>query len=135
MKKLNWHQDLLKLVEDRKNTPFNWGVQDCVLFAADAVVAMGNSDPASASRGKYKTKQGAKKHLVSKYGDLYKAWDGKLERLENINFVQNGDIVLYDSELGLTSGVYWHGGIFAPTVDGVRYLDEMHHNVLAAWRV
>ena len=135
MKKLNWVLDLLALIEERKSAPFIWGQNDCVLFAADCIVVMGNVDPAAASRGKYKTEQGAKRHLASVYGDLYKAWDSKLERLDNINFVQNGDVAVYDSELGLTSGIYWNGGVFAPSETGVILLTEMHHKILAAWRV
>lgn len=135
MKKLNWQTDFLKLVQDRSDTPFEWGVNDCVMFAADAVTTMGADDPAKASRGKYKTETGAKKHLASQYGDLYAAWDSKLERLENIHFVQNGDVILFDGALGLTSAIYWNGGVFAPTNDGVRFLDEQHSKILAAWRV
>lgn len=135
MKKLNWTIAFVQLTQSLKLTPFAWGSNDCVMFAADAVNVMSGVDPAKASRGKYKTEQGAKKHLASKYGDLYKAWDSQLERLENINFVQNGDVVLFDGELGLTSGIYWNGGVFAPTMEGVRFMDEMHKSVLAAWRV
>lgn len=135
MKKLNWQNDFLQLVQDRHDTAFEWGATDCVLFAADAVLAMTDVDPAKASRGKYKTETGAKKHLASQYGDLYKAWDGKLERLEHVNFVQNGDVVVFDGALGITSGIYWNGGVYAPTLEGVRYADEHHSKVLAAWRV
>lgn len=135
MKKLNWQNDFLQLVQDRSDLPFEWGKNDCVMFAADAVTTMGVEDPAKASRGKYKTETGAKKHLSTQYGDLYAAWDSKLNRLENIHFSQNGDVVLFDGPLGLTSGIYWNGGVFAPTVDGVRFLDEYHSKILAAWRV
>lgn len=135
MKKLNWQTDFLQLVSDRKNEPFTWGANDCVLFAADSVVTMGNDDPAKASRGKYSTEQGAKKHLASAYGTLEAAWDGKLERLDNVNFVQNGDVVLFEGVMGITSGIYWNGGVYAPTLEGVRYADEHHSKVLAAWRV
>lgn len=135
MKKLNWQNDFLQLVQERSDKPFEWGVNDCVMFAADAVTTMGVEDPAKASRGKYKTEAGAKKHLVAVYGDLYAAWDSKLERLESIHFSQNGDVVLFDGALGLTSGIYWNGGVFAPTPEGVRFIDEQHHSLLAAWRV
>lgn len=135
MKKLNWVADFMALVESRKNTPFIWGENDCALFAADAAVLMGNPDPANSSRGKYKTEQGAKRHLVSEYGSIEGAWDRSFERLENINFVQNGDLVTFNSELGLTSGIYWNGGIFAPSQTGVVLMTEMHHNILDAWRI
>ena len=58
-----------------------------------------------------------------------------IERLENINFVQNGDVVLFEGAMGTTSGIYWNGGLFAPTMEGVRFVDEQHSNITAAWRV
>ena len=135
MKKTNWVIDFLNFVEANKDKPFEWGVNDCVMFAADSVMLMGNEDPATESRGRYKTETGAKRHLASQYGDLYTAWDSRLERIENVNFVQNGDVVLFDGELGLTSAIYWNGGVFAPTATGIGYKAEMHSLVLAAWRV
>lgn len=135
MKKLNWQKDFLEFVAARKDDPFEWGRNDCVLFAASAITTMGHVDPVAESRGKYKTEAGAKRHLLSKFKDLYEAWDSVLERLENVNYVQNGDVVVFEGVMGLTNGIYWNGGIFAPTADGVRYLDEHHQKVLAAWRV
>jgi len=135
MKKLNWTVAFIQFTQAQRSTTFAWGSNDCVMFAADAVALMTDVDPAKASRGKYKTESGAKKHLVAKYGDLYKAWDSQLERLENIHFVQNGDVVVFDGALGLTSGIYWNGGVFAPTMEGVRFMDETHNKLLAAWRV
>lgn len=135
MKKLNWSVAFIQFTQSNRSTPFAWGSNDCVMFAADAVKLMTDVDPASASRGKYKTETGAKRHLASKYGDLYSAWDSQLVRHETIHFVQNGDVVLFDGALGLTSGIYWNGGVFAPTLEGVRFMDEMHNSLLAAWRV
>lgn len=135
MKKLNWQVEFLDFVKSQKDVPFEWGVNDCVMFAASAVTTMGIVDPVANSRGKYKTETGAKKHLLSKFPDLYAAWDSAFERLENNNYVQNGDVVLFEGVLGLTSGIYWNGGVFAPTADGVRFLDEHHSKILASWRV
>lgn len=135
MKKMNWFVDVLAYVEQCKTKPFQWGVLDCVLFAADCVVLQGNEDPALQSRGKYSTEVGAKRHLKAVYGDMFKAWDSKLTRIENVNYVQNGDVVVFPTELGDTSGIYWNGGIFAPTMDGVQYFDEQHQHIVAAWSV
>lgn len=135
MKKLNWQIDFLKLVADRKNTQFEWGVNDCVMFAADSVVIMSNTDPVPLSRGSYDSERSAKKHLIQTYGNLEELWDKALERIENINFVQNGDVVLFNGELGATSGIYWNGGVFATALEGVRFFDELHSKLTAAWRV
>lgn len=135
MKKLNWQLEFFRETRKRSEIDFVWGENDCVLFAADMVILMGNEDPAEKSRGAYNSEASAKVHLVKEYGDLYSAWDQKLERLTTVNIVQNGDVVVYDGELGLTTGIYWNGGIFAPTMTGVRYADGQHSKILAAWRV
>lgn len=135
MKKLNWQVDFLQLVKARANAPFVWGENDCVLFAADSVVTMGQPDPAKASRGKYKTETGAKRHLKAVYGSLEDAWDSKLQRLSTIHLVQNGDVVVFEGELGLTSAIYWNGGVFVPTLEGVKFIDQQHSRLIAAWRV
>ena len=135
MKKLNWAIDFLDFVESRHDTPFTWGTNDCAIFAADATMTMGVPDPVPNSRGKYSTEAGAKRHLKSQYGDLYAVWDRVFERLENVNYAQNGDVVLFDGDLGLTCGIYWNGGVFAPAMEGIRLVGEQHSKLLAAWRV
>ena len=46
---------LRQLLRDRQFKPFQWGVQDCCLFAADAVHAQIGVDPAEPLRGRYAT--------------------------------------------------------------------------------
>lgn len=54
----NWPSLLDAFIESRRNEPFRWGVNDCGLFAADAVRAITGIDPAAAIRG-YRTAFGA----------------------------------------------------------------------------
>lgn len=46
-----WEARLTALIEERRAVPFEWGVNDCGLFAADAVQALTGEDPASHLRG------------------------------------------------------------------------------------
>ena len=55
LRREDWPERLAALVEERRNTPFAWGTQDCVMFAADAVEAMTAADPLESYRGAYDT--------------------------------------------------------------------------------
>lgn len=130
-----WQSDLMAFVESRESEPFVWGKQDCALFAADAVQVMTGIDFAAEFRGKYKTETGARKQLAKLAGGgLEQALDAKLERVENA-FVQRGDVVLFDGDLGPTLGIYFNGGVFSAGPDGAVFLDEAFDKILMAWRV
>lgn len=47
----DWPERLAALVEARREAPFAWGSHDCVLFVADAILAVTGEDPAAAFRG------------------------------------------------------------------------------------
>lgn len=49
----DWQMRLAGLVNDRAGQPFEWGVRDCCLWAADAVLAVTGHDPAAPLRGVY----------------------------------------------------------------------------------
>lgn len=133
MKRHNWSTDFIALVNERSNTPFAWGKNDCALFAADAVLGICGTDFAEEFRGKYKTETGAKKALA-KQGGIVEILNSKLEAIP-VDFAQRGDLVLFDGDLGSTLGVYWHGGVFAAGPDGVVLIDAIHHKITNAWRV
>lgn len=54
-----WHASLDAFITQRARVPFNWGEQDCCLFAADAVRAMTGVDHAKDWRGTYRTEEQA----------------------------------------------------------------------------
>lgn len=125
---------LLEFVKSRKNTPFEWGVNDCCLFTADAVLAMGGPDLAERVRGKYHTEIGAKRVLSKTFkSGLNGVLSGILPTIDK-EFAQRGDIVLFESELGPTFGIYWIGGIFCAGINGSVLLEEMHDKILGVWR-
>jgi hypothetical protein len=51
----DWTQRLSSLVVERLHVPFAWGPNDCVTFAADAVLAMTGHDPIEAWRAQWST--------------------------------------------------------------------------------
>ena len=121
-------------VAERRDTPFEWGTQDCAMFTADMVEAMTGMDLAGEHRGRYKTALGAKRY-AAKFGDggLTKVLDAKLDRVEKA-FVQRGDVVLFSGDQGPTLGIYFNGGIFSAGPEGSVFLDEAYDKIQIVWR-
>ena len=62
MKRLHdWPTQVAQFLLSKRNEPFQWGENDCCLFAADAIIAMGGEDVAEDVRGRYKTAIGARR--------------------------------------------------------------------------
>lgn len=55
----DWPLRLEALVAERLAAPFEWGVRDCCLWAADVVLAVTGHDPAADLRGAYTDTAGA----------------------------------------------------------------------------
>lgn len=96
MRSHNWHIDLSRFIEERRNRPFSWGEHDCCLFCADAAVLVCGTDPAAPYRGKYNDEQSAWQALQD-YGDgtIAGAWSSCFSEIEVIQ-VQRGDVCLFD---------------------------------------
>ena len=58
-RKLNWQLDFEKCVAENLHKPFKWGEHDCVLWAANAALAITGSDPAAEYRNEYSSPVGA----------------------------------------------------------------------------
>lgn len=114
----DWPSGLALFLLNNRKTPFEWGKNDCCLFAADAIVAMGGKDVAKEVRGKYKTALGAKrvmnklgaKSLVELLTQRLGKPDGKLTR---------GSIVVIESDGQQVAGVYYNKP-WALTEDGLQ---------------
>ena len=55
---------LINYLAEAEGRPFEYGVNDCALFAAGAIEAMTGENPAAGWIGKYKTEEGAAKALL-----------------------------------------------------------------------
>lgn len=103
---INRHQDwptrLSEFLLAQENIPFEYGVNDCCLFVADAVHAMTGMDFAKEHfRNKYKTEAGAYKALQKFCGGGVAEMMDKFVKQGYFNevppaFAGRGDVVLVD---------------------------------------
>lgn len=99
--------------------PFEWGVNDCALFTADAVEAITGTDLASECRGRYNSKETAAALLrelcgagLEEYAALKAQQYGMAET--DIWHAKRGDMVLYVQDTGPSLGIV--------SLDGMRAL-------------
>ena len=59
LRKPEWATQLRLVVEEYEEVPFEWGLHDCCLFAADCVYAMSGIDFAAPFRGEYNSRSSA----------------------------------------------------------------------------
>lgn len=64
-----WESRLQGLINQAQRTPFQWGVRDCCLWAADAALALTGRDPAADVRGTYTDEAGAME-VLRRFGGL-----------------------------------------------------------------
>ena len=92
-RKPNWQSLLDELIRDRASRPFEYGTNDCCLFACDCVEAVTGHDPGADLRGTYTAEQGAQA-LVERLGGVAAiAADRAGEEIGPL-LAQVGDVVL-----------------------------------------
>jgi hypothetical protein len=124
MKLNGWEKLLDEFFISRRDTPFAWGANDCVLFAADAVVAMTGTDFAGQFRGKYATATAADSTLRDAgYASILHAVADKLKDFKAVDwkYAGRGDVVLFELDGRQTLGIVALDGrtIFGPGVSGI----------------
>lgn len=121
----DWPERLAELVEARRHAPFRWGVHDCVLWAADAVLACTGHDPAAEWRGRYATEAeadaiigaaGGLAELVAKAQAQRGAWECLVVQ------AQRGDTALVEYGNTLMMGVVLGDLVAVPGLDGLVFL-------------
>lgn len=102
MRLIDWEARLAEYLDNKRDCVFEWGVRDCGLFFADAVIAITGNDPAEPLRGHYNSLRGSIRVL--------KPWDGLEGYLDSVftakpvAFAQRGDGVWYDGSVGVCYG-------------------------------
>lgn len=104
-----WQSLLGALFAERAQDHFEWGRNDCALFAADCVLTATGFDPAAEFRGKYATEREALRLL--KETNLEKLADRWFPRLPSPLAATSGDIgLVMVKESGLEAFVVCGGG-------------------------
>ena len=100
----DWEQRLSDYLASVATSEFQWGVQDCALHIANAVIAMTGDDPAQAYRGRYADRAGAAEAL-RKFGagTLLKTLQAQFEE-KPFPFAQRGDLVWNGKAVGICIG-------------------------------
>lgn len=148
-RKINWDSQHLELFfRARRNQPFAWGMNDCCIFPADAILAMTGTDIAGDFRGKYvdeasafamiktvavgETVADAAAWCAAKFGLV--EWVGK-DGKPAPKFAQRGDLVVLEDAGRMIAGIIGLTGKHCISVgeDGPRRLPLSV--VQRAWKV
>jgi hypothetical protein len=126
------HEDWEKRLNQHLESvgPFEWGTNDCCLFAANAVLAMTGDDYAKPYRG-YKTAKGALSRLkgIGVAGVASQALGAPKAAV----FAKRGDVVSFDSGDAIALGVCIGAKIAAVGQDGLVMLPMSQ--AIQAWSV
>lgn len=126
----HWQQSLGAFLEAGKNTPFEWGSQDCCTFAANCVDAQYNTEILKNEIfSEYKDKSSAIE-LVRKYGSLGAIIDTFMERIER---PVRGSIVVFQTDNGDTTGVYLNRKVWSQGPDGIVWFNADEVEINTAW--
>jgi len=99
-----WEDALVNYIAIKRNEPFEYGVNDCCLFAAGAVIEVTGEDPMPEFRGKYDSLKGSLKVIKEiGAGTLEATLDGKFPEV-GIGHAQRGDLAFFDGSVGVVMG-------------------------------
>jgi hypothetical protein len=99
-----WENALVNYIIIKRDEPFEYGVNDCCLFAAGAVEAITGEDPMSEFRGKYDSLKGSIKAINEiGAGTLEATLNGKFPEV-SIGYAQRGDLAFFNDSVGVVMG-------------------------------
>ena len=99
-----WEDALADYIATKRQEPFEYGVNDCSMFAAGAVIAITGEDPIPELRGQYdslKTSLIAIRDIGA--GTLEATIDAKFSEVA-IGHAQRGDLAFFDDSVGVVMG-------------------------------
>lgn len=135
MRKFDWPEKLFDAIKVASKHKFEWGKNDCALFACDCAKAMTGIDYAKDFRGKYDTRKSAMAALkeIEAVNDLPALADKFLGERIDLKRAQRGDVVLLTigsmKALGVITGT--HAVFLAPK--GIQTM--LVSDCASAWRV
>lgn len=99
-----WEDALSNYIAIKRHEPFEYGVNDCCLFAAGAVIEVTGEDPMPEFRGKYDSLKGSLTVIKEiGAGTLEATLDGKFPEVA-IGHAQRGDLAFFDGSVGVVMG-------------------------------
>jgi hypothetical protein len=99
-----WEEALSNYIITKRHEPFEYGVNDCCLFAAGAVEAITGEDPMPEFRGKYDSLKTSLKAIQDiGAGTLEATMDGKFPEVA-IGHAQRGDLAFFNDSVGVVVG-------------------------------
>lgn len=131
-------------LNQRAQEPFEWGVNDCALFAADGIKAITGIDIAEDFRGKYTTETGALRAIKTicngttvEDATEYCANKHALKEWPNPLFAQRGDLVVFENGRRLIAGLVHLNGrdIVAVGESGLYRFRITEASIKRAWHV
>lgn len=117
----NWPEKLDAAIEEYRYKDFEWGENDCALFASNVVATYTGKNFAKKYIGSYSNELDARRTLKEiGYKDLKKLVDSLLPSI-SITYAGRGDVVMYKKSLGICLGeqsaFLWQSGLtFQPTL-------------------
>ena len=132
MRIANWEDVLWAEVGRWRKAPFEWGVNDCCLFAARCVDAISGSDWVGDLRGCYHDERSALAYIKAEGGveaSVTRRLGASVPRL----LARRGDVCLVETPSGHGLAVCVGGSVMIPGPAGL--LSQALSTVLCAWRV
>ena len=112
-------------VERKLLEPFKWGINDCILFANEAVKIATGIDHAL-NIGVWDNPESVKKLMLKlKYNSMYDIFDVRFRQHTNLNKLQDGDLATsksarVDETFKDISLVYYKNKLLAPSKEGLK---------------
>jgi hypothetical protein len=122
----DWLERLHAFLADPVNATFEWGRNDCVLFAAHCVEELTGEDPLAGVQADW-TDEASAKAALDIYGGLRAATITALGApMENPLFAQRGDVVLTVVRDREFLAIHMGDRLVAPGLDGWAYMSIKH---------
>lgn len=132
MRKQGWDVLLGKFIASRLDTPFQWGIHDCTLFAADCMEAITGTDPAATYRGTYDSAATAGR-IIADGGGLRAIVTATLGPEISISRARRGDLVMIEQDGSNAMAVCIGASLVAAGAAGLVY--RPISAAITAWRV